>query len=135
MKHFVEFLKYQPPGRLITTGFAVVILLGAFLLLLPCSVKDGAEVSVIDALFTSTSAVCVTGLIAIDTADHFTALGCRLHPRHNPAPPRPHPGKIHRTASFYSFLIFRFDLETGEILCEGIIKEDPFISSNPKSLI
>ena len=75
MKHFVEFLKYQPPGRLITTGFAVVILLGAFLLLLPCSVKDGAEVSVIDALFTSTSAVCVTGLIAIDTADHFTALG------------------------------------------------------------
>ncbi len=30
MKHFVEFLKYQPPGRLITTGFAVVILLGAF---------------------------------------------------------------------------------------------------------
>ena len=75
MKHFVEFLKYQPPGRLITTGFAVVILLGAFLLLLPCSVKDGAEVSVIDALFTSTSAVCVTGLIAIDTADHFTAFG------------------------------------------------------------
>ena len=69
MKRFVEFLKYQPPGRLITTGFAVVILLGAFLLLLPCSVKDGAEVSVIDALFTSTSAVCVTGLIAIDTAD------------------------------------------------------------------
>ena len=45
------------------------------MLLLPCSVKDGAEVSVIDALFTSTSAVCVTGLIAIDTADHFTALG------------------------------------------------------------
>ena len=37
--------------------------------------EDGAEVSVIDALFTSTSAVCVTGLIAIDTADHFTALG------------------------------------------------------------
>ena len=42
MKHFVEFLKYQLPGRLITTGFAVVILLG-LLLLLPCSVKDGAK--------------------------------------------------------------------------------------------
>lgn len=75
MKHFVEFLKHQPPGRLITTGFAIVILLGAFLLRLPCSVKDGVEVTFIDALFTSTSAVCVTGLIAIDTADHFTAFG------------------------------------------------------------
>ena len=42
---------------------------------MPFSVKDGAEVSFIDALFTSTSAVCVTGLIAIDTADHFTAFG------------------------------------------------------------
>ena len=42
MKRFVEFLKHQPPGRLITTGFAVVILLGALLLLLPCSVKEGA---------------------------------------------------------------------------------------------
>ena len=37
--------------------------------------KRRAEVSFIDALFTSTSAVCVTGLIVIDTADHFTAFG------------------------------------------------------------
>lgn len=75
MKRLVEFLKHQPPGRLITGGFAIVILIGALLLLLPCSVKDGAEVTFVDALFTSTSAVCVTGLIVIDTADHFTALG------------------------------------------------------------
>lgn len=75
MKYFGEFLKHQPPGRLITTGFALVILLGALLLRLPCSVKEGVEVSFIDALFTSTSAVCVTGLIVIDTADHFTAFG------------------------------------------------------------
>lgn len=75
MKQFGEFLKHQPPGRMITIGFALVILLGAFLLRLPCSVKDGVEVSFIDALFTSTSAVCVTGLIVIDTADHFTAFG------------------------------------------------------------
>ncbi len=71
----IRFLKNQPAGRLIALGFAVVILLGAVLLLLPISVRPGAEVSLIDALFTSTSAVCVTGLIAIDTADHFTLFG------------------------------------------------------------
>lgn len=69
------FLKKQPPGRLIVLGFALVILLGTGLLLLPVSVRDDAQVSFIDALFTSTSAVCVTGLIAIDVADHFTAFG------------------------------------------------------------
>ena len=52
-----------------------MILLGTGLLLLPISVRDDATVSFIDALFTSTSAVCVTGLIAIDVADHFTVFG------------------------------------------------------------
>ena len=75
MKNIKLFFRNQPPGRLIASGFALVILLGAFLLLLPVSIKDGAEVSVIDALFTSTSAVCVTGLIATDIADHFTVFG------------------------------------------------------------
>ena len=75
MKNINLFFRNQPPGRLIASGFALVILLGAFLLLLPVSIKDGAEVSVIDALFTSTSAVCVTGLIATDIADHFTVFG------------------------------------------------------------
>ena len=73
--HIIRFLKKQPPGRLITMGFAAVILIGTMLLLMPFSIKEGAEVSVVDALFTSTSAVCVTGLIAVGTADHFTALG------------------------------------------------------------
>ena len=68
MKKISMFLRNQPPGRMIVGGFAAVILFGMILLLLPISVKDGAEVSAIDALFTSTSAVCVTGLIAIDTA-------------------------------------------------------------------
>ena len=75
MKHFIFSVKNQPPGRLIVLGFALVILIGAGLLLLPISVRDGAEVGFIDALFTSTSAVCVTGLIAIDVYDHFTAFG------------------------------------------------------------
>ena len=75
MRRLIDFFKRQPPGRLITLGFASVILVGALVLMLPVSVKEGAEVPFIDALFTSTSAVCVTGLIAIDTADHFTAFG------------------------------------------------------------
>ena len=75
MSQFIAFLKRQSPGRLITLGFAAVILLGAGLLMLPISIKPGAEVTLIDALFTSTSAVCVTGLIAIDVYDHFTLFG------------------------------------------------------------
>lgn len=70
-----EFFKKQSPARLITLGFACVILLGTVLLKLPVSVREGAEVHWIDALFTYTSAVCVTGLIAIDTAEHFTVFG------------------------------------------------------------
>ena len=72
---FINFLKKQPPGRLIAIGFAFVILTGAVVLVLPVSVWPDAEVSFVDALFTSTSAVCVTGLIAIDVADHFTPFG------------------------------------------------------------
>ena len=71
----INYLKKMPPGRLIALGFAAVILMGALLLMLPVSVWPDAEVSFIDALFTSTSAVCVTGLIAIDVADHFTPFG------------------------------------------------------------
>lgn len=75
IKYIKQFIKKQSPGRLIAMGFASVILIGTILLLMSVSVKEGAEVSFIDALFTSTSAVCVTGLIVVDTADHFTALG------------------------------------------------------------
>ena len=75
MAHFISFLKRQSPGRLICLGFAAVILIGSGLLMLPIAIKPGAEVAYIDALFTSTSAVCVTGLIAIDVYDHFTVFG------------------------------------------------------------
>ena len=75
MDKIVSLLKRQPPGRLIALGFAAVILLGSVLLILPCSIQDGVEVRYIDTLYTSTSAVCVTGLIAIDAGDTFTPLG------------------------------------------------------------
>ena len=43
--------------------------------MLPCSVRPGVDLAYIDALFTSTSAVCVTGLIAVDVGDTFTPFG------------------------------------------------------------
>lgn len=71
----IKLIKKQSPARIIALGFAAVILLGSVLLMLPCSVQDGVTVRYIDALYTSTSAVCVTGLIAIDAGDTFTPLG------------------------------------------------------------
>lgn len=68
-------LKHISPGRLIVLGFFSVIMIGAFLLMSPFSRRSGVDVSFVDALFTSTSAVCVTGLIAIDTADTFNLFG------------------------------------------------------------
>lgn len=74
-KMMKTFIKKQPPGRLIAMGFAMVILIGTCLLLTPWSVRQGVTVKPVDALFSATSAVCVTGLVTIDTADHFTAFG------------------------------------------------------------
>ena len=71
----ISFLKKQPPGRIIALGFAFVILLGSILLYLPFSIQEGVSVRYIDTLYTSTSAVCVTGLIAIDAGDTFTPIG------------------------------------------------------------
>lgn len=67
--------KSLSPARIIALGFAFVILLGSVLLILPCSVQEGVSVRYIDALYTSASAVCVTGLIAVDAGDSFTPLG------------------------------------------------------------
>ncbi len=75
LKKIKKIIQKSSPPRLIAFGFAFVILTGAFLLMLPVSIREGETVSFVDALFTSTSAVCVTGLIAIDTADHFTVFG------------------------------------------------------------
>ncbi len=63
------------PGRLIALGFAGLIFAGTALLLLPLSIRDGQAVSFVDALFTATSAVCVTGLVVVDAYDTFTVFG------------------------------------------------------------
>lgn len=61
--------------QIILIGFAVVILLGAILLAMPFSSASGEFTPFIDTFFTSTSAVCVTGLIVYDTATHWSIIG------------------------------------------------------------
>ena len=56
-------------------GFLTVILLGTVLLALPVSSADGRSIGLFDSLFTSTSAVCVTGLVAVDTGTTFSFFG------------------------------------------------------------
>jgi len=65
--------QYFNPAQLFITSFFGIILIGTFLLLLPNATHSG--ISLIDALFTSTSAVCVTGLIVVDTGSYFTQFG------------------------------------------------------------
>ncbi len=61
------------PQRVLLSGFIIVIAVGAALLMLPISTTR--DISFIDALFTSTSSVCVTGLIVNDTPNDFTSFG------------------------------------------------------------
>lgn len=61
------------PAQLFVLSFLIIILIGSFLLILPNATYGG--ISYLDSLFTSTSAVCVTGLVVVDTGTHFTFLG------------------------------------------------------------
>jgi trk system potassium uptake protein TrkH len=63
------------PGITIGTSFFVFIVIGTILLMLPVATIDGNGTSLIDAIFTSTSAMCVTGLIVQDTAVYFSRFG------------------------------------------------------------
>ena len=63
------------PINILPIGFIVVILTGALLLMLPISSKNGASLPFLDALFTATSATCVTGLIVADTGTYFSLFG------------------------------------------------------------
>ncbi|MBN2348012.1 MAG: ATPase [Bacteroidales bacterium] len=65
--------KHTNPAAIFVTSFALLIITGTLLLMLPRATHSG--ISFIDALFTSTSAVCVTGLIVVDTGTYFTVFG------------------------------------------------------------
>jgi trk system potassium uptake protein len=63
------------PARVIASSFAGTILVGTVLLTLPVATIEGQQTALLDALFTATSAVCVTGLIVLDTPKHFSTFG------------------------------------------------------------
>jgi len=63
------------PGQVVALAGLLLLFIGTGLLMLPISTPPGVQVSFMDALFTATSAVCVTGLIVMDTPNDFTIWG------------------------------------------------------------
>ena len=70
-----KFTLSTTPAQTLVIGFAAVIMAGAILLTLPIAVQQGKEVNFLTSLFTATSAVCVTGLVVVDTGTHWTTFG------------------------------------------------------------
>jgi trk system potassium uptake protein TrkH len=75
-KHIKSILPFDlSPTRVIILGYLIVIFTGAALLSSPQATQPGIATPFLDALFTSTSAVCVTGLIVVNTAAHWSLFG------------------------------------------------------------
>jgi potassium uptake TrkH family protein len=72
---FVQRQGLRHPARLIPFAFLCVILVGAGLLMLPAASANGESAPLLTALFTSTSAVCVTGLVVVDTPVYWSNFG------------------------------------------------------------
>jgi trk system potassium uptake protein TrkH len=70
-----SFLDQRSPAEILIFGFALVILLGAVLLCLPVATQSGRSPGFINALFTATSAVSVTGLVIVDTGTFWSLFG------------------------------------------------------------
>jgi len=71
----MKTFKFLTPTRLIVLSFILVILTGALLLTLPAASKSGESPGFFDALFTATSATCVTGLVVLDTYSTWSIFG------------------------------------------------------------
>ncbi|GAA2737144.1 TrkH family potassium uptake protein [Actinocorallia aurantiaca] len=63
------------PAQVIVGGFGIAILIGTLLLLLPASTSSPGSATPLNALFTATSAICVTGLLLVDTETHWSTFG------------------------------------------------------------
>lgn len=74
IRRFVKNYNFTPM-QILAMGYAVIILLGAILLSLPIATNEGIRTPFIDSIFTSTSAVCVTGLITVDTGTYWNYFG------------------------------------------------------------
>ena len=70
----VKWIKINP-AQTLSLGFLFLIFIGTLLLMSPFATKDRHQLSFIDALFEATSAVCVTGLVVVDTETTFTLFG------------------------------------------------------------
>lgn len=68
-----SWLRLSPP-QIFVAGFAIIILIGSLLLMLPISNTTGKPLAFIDALFTAASATCVTGLVVKDTGTFLQPL-------------------------------------------------------------
>ena len=72
---FLRFINKRNPGQILVLGFLTVIVLGSLLLMLPVATVDRTFLGPVDALFTATSAVCVTGLTVVNTGVTFSLYG------------------------------------------------------------
>ena len=72
---FGKFEKRMSGTQMIALGFLLLIFIGTILLMLPVSSRNGEWTPFITALFTSTSATCVTGLVLVDTFTHWSIFG------------------------------------------------------------
>lgn len=75
VKSLMAIKRRMAPSQILVAGFALLILLGALLLWLPQSSSSGESLRYLDAVFTATSAVCVTGLVVMDTGTGFSLFG------------------------------------------------------------
>ena len=71
----VQVKKPRSPSAVLILGFAVLIVVGTVMLMLPVSSAAGTWTTPMDALFTATSAVCVTGLVVVDTGTYWSPFG------------------------------------------------------------
>jgi trk system potassium uptake protein TrkH len=67
--------RLQHPARIIASGFGGIALVGTLLLVLPVATRSGERANTVDALFTSVSAVSLTGLAIVDTGSHWSTFG------------------------------------------------------------
>ena len=75
LKKLLSKINTMEPAQVMVIGFGVVILFGGLILNLPIATKSGESAGFLNALFTSTSAVCVTGLIVVDTSTYWSEFG------------------------------------------------------------
>ena len=75
LKRLLSVINSIKPAQVMVIGFGALILLGGFMLNLPIASKNGESIGFLNALFTSTSAVCVTGLVVVDTGTYWSEFG------------------------------------------------------------